>query len=1109
MKKRALKKEFLMEIKNSKGRFFSILFIVAIGVSFFAGIRATEPDMRISGDQYFDERNYTDIQVVSTLGLTDEDIDALKEVAGIEAVEAGYSADVLCTRGESQVALHVMSLLPNMNSVIVEDGRLPENTTECVVDADFLKETEYEVGDAITFMSGTDDEITDTFVNDTYTIVGSVSSPSYISFQRGNTTIGTGSISGFVCVLESAFDMEVYTEIYMTVEGAKELTAFTDEYTEHIEKVKENIEAIREERENARYDAIVGEANEELDEAKQELEDAKAEADQEIADAQAEIDDGKQKLEEGKAEAASASAELSSSKKTLNSSQYELNQNIASVNAKKAELEASLTEVENQIGVLQENLAELESQKEVMAQKSVELEQAKQQYEGLTTGRDLLQAEYDNMLAQGAAEEVLAEMQAELISMNEAIIYLNAQITEGEAALAQGTIQIEAAEQQIQDGLTQLSSAKAQIEAGLAQIASAQSQFVSAQSQINSGWQQISQGEQELKSAQAEIAENEQKLKDAQAELDDAKADAEAEIADAEAEIADAEAEIAKIDMADWYINDRDEINSDYTAMGENADRMKALGKVFPVIFFMVAALICLTTMTRMVEEQRTQIGTLKALGYTQKEVAGKYLGYAFIATIAGSILGVLIGEKVYPAVIITAYRAMFPYVLNVVVPYEAKFALTASIAALACTVFATVFSCYKELKSTAAELMRPPAPKNGKRVFLERVPIIWKHLNFTWKATVRNLVRYKKRFFMTLLGIGGCMGLLLVGFGLRDSIFEIGNIQYHELQMYDASMILDGDATEEEREEACERLAEEDDIKCTSVTFLKQITIGKDNVMRDVYLNVPKEVEGFEEFVVHRDRLSHENYTLSDEGVILTEKMAKKLEAEVGDTIFIKDESKGKLEVKVLAICENYMQHYLYMTPALYEEIYEAEPEYNAVYYIMEEGKVDLTEKVGESVLKEAGALSISYTVDIEAQLNDLLSALNIVIVVLIIAAGMLAFVVLYNLNNINITERKRELATLKVLGFYPGEVANYVYRENIILTIMGTIVGCFIGKVLHQFTIETVEIDSAMFGRIINPSSYLFSFLITIGFAVIVNAVMYFKLNKINMVESLKSVE
>lgn len=920
MGKKALRKEFYMEIRSSLGRFLSIFFIVAIGVAFFSGIRSTEPDMRYSGDAYFDEKNLMDIQVVSTLGLTEEDEKALAAVDGIETVEGGYSADAACLVNDSQKVVHIMSILPTMNTLTLEDGRLPEGKEECVVDSDFLPKSGYKIGDQITFSSGTEAEITDTLTTDTFTIVGTVSSPCYISFGRGNTTIGTGSVSGFVGVLAESFDMDVYTELYASVKDAKELTAFTEDYKDCVAEVTDQVEKIRKEREKARYDQLIGEANEELEKAKKELADGKTEASR--------------------------------------------------------------------------------------------------------------------------------------------------------------------------------------------QLAEVRGQFEAAQTEINSGWAQIADGERKLSDAQAQIEGKDQELLDAQAEYDSEKAKAEQDLADGEKKIKEAEEGIQKIAYPKWYIRDRED-NSDYTGYGENADRMRAIGQVFPVLFFLVAALISLTTMTRMVEEQRVQIGTLKALGYHKNAIAGKYLGYACLATIMGSVAGVMFGEKIFPFIIITAYGIMYQHMHNVVIPYNMYYALMASIAVLACTMLATFFSCHQELKEQAAELMRPPTPKNGKRIFLERIPVIWNHLNFSWKATIRNLVRYKKRFFMTVFGIGGCMALLLVGFGLKDSIFDIGRLQYHQLQMYDGNLILNEDSSDEEKDAACQTLVKDSRVEATEKGLLQQVTISSGSTKKEVYLNVPEDVESFPMFVELRDRITKERYFLEDEGVVLTEKTADKLDVKAGDTINIQDSSNGEMAVKITAVCENYMYHYLYMTPVLYEKIYGKALEYNSVYFLMKEGKGQEAKAVGESVLKEEGALSISYTADIEQQLNDMLGSLNIVLVVLVISAGLLAFVVLYNLNNINITERKRELATLKVLGFYPGEVAAYVYRENVILTILGAFAGMIFGKFLHRFVIVTVEIESAMFGRNIDPSSFVYSFFITVGFSILVNGVMYFKLKKIDMVESLKSVE
>ena len=1056
MGKKALRKDFYMEIRRSLGRFLSIFFIVAIGVAFFSGIRVSEPDMRYSGDAYFDQQNLMDIEVISTMGLTEDDLAAVEDVDGIAAAEGGYSVDALCTEGDNQVVVHVMSLLPTMNQVQLEEGRMPEAADECVADVDYLASSSLGIGDTITFSSGTDDEITDTLMTDTFTIVGTVSSPCYIGFERGSTTVGNGSVAGFVCVPEESFSLDVYTEIYAQVEGAKALTAFTDEYDSRIEEVLDNVEAIKEERQQARYQEVVDEANEALDDARQELsdaeqelEDGRAEAERELADARKQLEDAEQELEDGRAELESSKEQLEASKKEIQSSRQELEK-------KQKELDDGTEQLNQGIDQLNASIEQLN--------------EAKNQYNALA--------------ASGQTDDItLATMKA---------LY-----------------------EQIQQGEAQVEAARAEIEATKAQLASGQEQINQGVRQIEDGEKQIKDAEQQIADAEAELADGEQEIADGWAEYYDGEKEAREEIAegeqqieDAKKELADAEQEVADIKQPKWYIYDRDNL-SDYSGYGDNADRMRAIGEVFPVIFFLVAALISLTTMTRMVEEQRTLIGTLKALGYEKHSIAGKYLGYACLATVLGSVLGILFGEKVFPYIIITAYGIMYQHMNVVVLPYNLEYGLMASMAALICTMGATFFSCFRELKEQAAELMRPPAPKQGQRVFLERIGFIWKRLNFSWKATVRNIVRYKKRFFMTVFGIGGCMALLLVGFGLKDSIMAIAVLQYEEIQLYDGNVILNEDASDEEKQEVLDRISSADQVADAAENLLKQITIGNGNEWKDVYLNVPADVESYPDFVLLQDRTTKEQYFLDDEGVILTEKMAKELEIEAGDTITIRDEDKGDMNVTVEHICENYMGHYLYMTPALYEEMYGESPDYNSVYYRTADRTTEEAERVGEDALQLDGALSVSYTTDLKQHVEDMLEALDLVIIVLILSAGMLAFVVLYNLNNINITERKRELATLKVLGFYNNEVCAYVYRENIILTLVGAVFGMALGRILHQFIIVTVEIDSVMFGRNINAVSYLYGFLITIAFSCIVNGVMYFKLKNINMVESLKSVE
>lgn len=1198
MKKKALRKDFYMEIRKSMGRFLSIFFIVAIGCAFFAGIRSSEPDMRYSGDAYFDRKNLMDLQVISTMGLTDEDVEAIEKLDGIEKAEAGYSVDALCTEGDNQIVMHVMSLLPSMNQVQVENGRLPEKSDECVVDADFLSKSTLKIGDRVTLSSGTDKPVTDSLKEDTFTIVGSVSSPCYIGFQRGSTTIGSGNISAFLCVPEESFCMEVYTEIYAQVKGAEKLTAFTDQYDQRIDSVMKEVEAIKEEREKARYDEIVTEASEKLADAEKEITDAEAELEQGKAEAQEKLTAAREKLEnaqkeleQAKKELASSQAKIASSKEELEQAQKELNESSGKIAAGEKELNEksiALATLKEQKDTLQGQLAALEQQKEELSGQKTTLEAQKRTLqegqknlldtqavlqqqisrlkaekedlnaEGirLSEEKETLQKEYEELKSQYEASgdtEILKQVEAKKAQLDE----VNAKIAENSAKIEQnktlletvesqmdpleeklvqmkngleqtetalekisaGLSEIEAGQEQMQTGLTQMesyiSSGEFQLQAAREQLESGKNQILSGQRQIEDAKKRIADGEEQIQAGIKQIQDGETGLADGWIEYQDGErqanaeiADGEAQIADAKVQLADAKKEIEQIEKPTWYIYDRSHL-PEYSGYGDNADRMKAIGEVFPLIFFLVAALISLTTMTRMVEEERTLIGTLKALGYSKKSIAAKYLGYAVLATLTGGIFGVMIGEKILPYIIITAYKIMYRHLPDVEIPYNLYYGVLACVAALLCTVAATIFSCMKELKEQAAELMRPPAPKQGKRVFLEYIPFLWKRLNFTWKSTVRNLMRYKKRFFMTIFGIGGCMGLMLVGFGLKDSISSIVPLQYEDIQLYDGNVILQSDVTMQEKQEVYEALEKNSQVVATAEDLLQKITIEHDGVSKEVYLNVPENVEKFSDFVVLQDRTTKEKYQLTDKGAVLTEKMAKELGVSAGDTVTIKEENEKERTVKISQICENYMSHYLYMTPAVYKAAYGKEPKYNSIYYRTEGRTTKEAELVGEAALKLDGALSVSYTTELRQQVDDMLQSLDIVIVVLIISAGMLAFVVLYNLNNINITERKRELATLKVLGFYDKEVTEYVYRENILLTLIGSVFGMLLGKILHRFIIVTVEIDSVMFGRNINTISFVYAFLLTVVFSLFVNWVMYFKLKKINMIESLKSVE
>lgn len=1191
------------------GRFVSIFFIVALGVAFYSGIRASEPSMRFTADQYFDDSKLMDLKVMGTMGLTKADIKAIGKVSGIEAVEGGYSKDVLCPVGDNEKVVHMLSMQKNFDQVSLVEGRLPEKAGECLVDEDFLSYTDLKVGDTVTFHSGDGEALTDSLVTDTYKIVGIGNSPLYISFGRGSSTIGTGEISGFVVVDKASFDMDVYTEAYVKVSGAEEKTAFTDEYNNLSDAAKEAVSAIEEERCAVRKQEIVDEANEKLadsekivNEKSQELENAKKElesgkskaaeelekAKQQLTDGEAELADAKQQIADGETQLADAKAQLNDKQAQLDSAeaQYEsgkaqldqkeqeladaeqvylsnyskympiitagkeqiaagksqiadgkkqLDEGLAPLNQLKdglAEIEDGISQCDSEIAGLNTQLSGMDSneyQKYVNIPKENRNEEQQayvEKWENLNTQlagiqerkTQLENTKQEKLKQAGFATE--ADLEAQITSLTKQKADLDAK----EKALLQQEQTLAAQEEELLSAGRQITDGKSQIAAARSQLDSTKSQITDGKAQIQSAWALLNEKEGTLNASKAQLASGEQELADGRSEYEQAAkeaedritdgqvkiTDGEKQLADAKQKIADAKAEIKKIENPKWYVQTREDALTEYQGYGDNADRMRSIGKVFPVLFFLVAALISLTTMTRMVEEQRVQIGTMKALGYGKAAIAGKYIGYALIATLGGSIFGVLVGEKILPFIIIYAYMILYKHLPAILVPYHMSYALQASGIAVACTLIATIASCYKELAAEPAELMRPAAPKQGKRILLERIGIIWKHLNFTWKSTVRNLIRYKKRFFMTIFGIGGCMALMVVGFGLKDCIYEIVSLQYEKVQFYDAATYMSDDISEENRQQLHDYLDQNADIKETIEARMQKTDVKSASGKKTLYLMVPSDNEKIEDFLSFHSRTNKDEvYSLKKDEVILTEKMASLLNVKVGDELTIEDEDRGDQTVTVGAICENYMSHYLYLSPEKYEELYGVPAEYNTIIYSVKDGKDDQIEKIGTKLLSMDGVLNVSYTSSIEGRLDDMLRSLNLVIVVLIVSAGMLAFVVLYNLNNINITERQRELATLKVLGFYDGEVSQYVFRENVLLSFIGILAGAVFGIFLHRYVITTVEVDAVMFGRNIKPISFVYSGLITFGFSMFVNMVMHFKLKKIDMVESLKSVE
>ncbi len=1172
MKKNALRKDFFMEIKKSRARFLSIFFIVAMGVAFFSGIQSSSPDMRYTGDAFFDAQKLMDLRVISTLGLNEENLAALSGLPGVSVVEGGYGLDVLSTVEDRERVIHLESLGETLNQVALSEGRLPTEKGECFLDEAFAAENGLQVGDTLAFrMDGEEDEDSDgeklLQVSD-YQIVGLGHSPLYISFNRGNTTLGTGEVDGFAYVLRENFLSDYYTQAYLEVKGAPALTSYTDLYDNLVEKIAGEVEGLEEAQCQVRYDEVWRKADEEIRDAEEELADGKKEAKKELAkarkelrDAQKELEDGKEELadgkaqlEDGKAELASGraqlaaarkqvqngeaaladakaqlekgEAELAKAKETLDASQKEADEAKAQLDAGLAKIDAGKAQLAKEEQAYQSGLAQRNARAEQLAEARASLEAARVQYEQAVASGAVPSEQLEQMQAQltraeaeiAAGETALAEADARLAEGKAALDAARAQLQEQEAPLAAAREEWEAGAAKLALGweeynanAAQTAAGKEEIKASEEQLAAGRAQIAANESKLAAGEQEIVQNEEKLRQAEEEIDQGEKELADGKEEYKKAKKEADEEIADGEEAIAKAREKLEEIEKPQWLISDRHDL-PEYSDYGGNADRIRNIGRVFPVLFFLVAALISLTTMTRMVEEQRTLIGTMKALGYGKYAIASKYLNYAFLATVGGSVLGVLIGEKVLPYIIIKAYGIMYHNMAtHMTVRYEWKYALLASVVAVVCTVGATLSSCYRELMEAPAALMRPPAPREGKRVLVERLSFFWKHLSFTWKSTLRNLFRYKKRFFMTIFGVGGCMALLLIGYGLQDSIMDIARLQYGELQLYDGLLVGDEDAAEKERQQLFAYLEKEkgENIQSYTPLLFHTMRAKKEKVNVQVNLYVAKDGPTLAQDVTIRERGSDEPYVLTDTGAALSEKTAKLLGLQAGDPITLTEDDGTTVSIPVAYIMENYMSHYLYMTGALYRETFDQEPVYGDALITLTQDAPLTQEELGKRLLEYPAALSISYTSSIAEQLERMLTSLEAVIVVLIVSAGMLAFVVLYNLNNINITERKRELATLKVLGFYDQEVSQYVFRENLLLTVFGIMAGVVMGTLLHRYVITTVEVDAAMFGRQINGPSFLYSALFTCGFSLCVNLLMYFRLKKIDMVESLKSVE
>lgn len=1125
MKNRVFNTEILRSITHSWGRFIAIFAIVALGVGFYAGLRMTAPDMRLSADQFYDATNLMDIRIVSTMGLNEQDIKVLEGIDGIEEVEAAYETDAVADIDGEPYVVRIHSLpystddkdsaerdssdgvygseegavdpesdgisvteyemQENMNRLILAEGRWPTADNECILSADRIMNQPLNIGDHLA-LTECSTGLEDTLEEYEYEVVGLAHSSYYTSStSMGSSTLGSGLVQQFMFVPQSDFKPDFpITEAFITVDGAKLLNGSSKQYDERIASVMQSIESIAEERQNARFAEIRDDAQSELDDAWQEYLSEKSDALNELDDAAAKLSDAKKKLDSGERE--------------YRDGVEQYNDGLSSYEAEKANAYAQLAEAQAKLDAARATLDASQADLDV---KRSELNALKQQYDSnaamLPSLNDQI-ASLNSQLSQTSDESQIAQIQGQisyLESQVSAIESAGAQVSAGQAAIDSGQAQIDTSRQQLEAGVSELASKRSD----------AESQLASAQAELDEAKQKLIDSKKQLDDGRAEY-------RDGLSEYESSRDEAYDSFASAEDELNDSQSKIDDIDMPEWLVMDRSK-NYGAESFDMDAGRVDNIAKVFPFVFFLVAALVALTTMTRMVDEQRMQIGTFKALGYSRARITSKYMIYAGVASLAGSIVGILLLSFTLPAIIMQAYAIIY-IVPTGKLEIDLPIALLSIALGVGITLCATAGAALSTLKESPASLMQPKAPKAGKKIFLERIHPLWSRMSFLWKVTCRNIFRYKKRLFMTVIGIAGCTALLLTGFGLQNSINDIIDKHYGELISYNMVVVEQDDIDDSERDAIDDVLKDDPSIDMLADAYEKPMVATGNASDISVELVVPEDPDGFAELWNFRERLSSDSVTLGDSGALITQKLSTRFGLSVGDDIELATQdtmgnaTNEHYSIKVAGIIENYIGHDVFMSSKSYEDIFGSEPDYNSIFIRSEAEGAD-RDRLVSSLRDLQGVKTIAFNDETIDMYKSALRSVNMIVIVLIVAAALLAFIVLYNLTNINISERMREIATLKVLGFTPKEVFQYIFKEILVLSVFGALLGLVLGVFLENFVVTTAEVDAVMFGRDIHMSSYIYAFILTLVFTLIVAVSMHKKLKGIDMVESLKSNE
>lgn len=1108
---RALFTEITRTIKGSLARFLAIAGIVALGCGFFAGLKMASPDMQEAAHAFYANQHLYDLRVISTLGLSEKDVSALTSVEGVETAMPSRTVDVMATLTSSQSTARVSSFRPGeLNQPIVVEGRLPQGPYECVMSADPKKRADISLGQQI--------ELPDTsngvhLKGGSYTVVGFVNAPTYPYVSNfGTTSLGNGIVQQFVYVTEDAFaDDDPYTEVYLTVQGATRYKSGSSAYQSAVDSIAERITQMNPSLAALRLQELKDDAQAQVDEARQKLEQSRQEAADKLGDAQKKLDDAEAQISAQQQKLDDGQKQYDAGRQQLTASRYSAEQQFAQAEAQITTSEAQIAQGTAELGAgeaqYQAGLAAFNAGQATFAQQKSAFE----------AGRDAFLA---GLAAQGITASTLEEAQQQLSALGlptsqvDALLATQAQISAAETELASQQHALAAAREELDQRTSQLHEAESQVAQARQDLAEARlataNQLSAAQEKLAASLSRLNAGQTALQSAEAQTTEGRQSLEDQRAEV-------EKQLADGQAKIDEAQKKIDELKEPDVYVLDRTK-EIGVAAYQADSERINDIANVFPLMFFLVAALVSLTSMTRMVSEERTLIGVHKALGYSTVQIATKYLLYALSASLLGAVIGIACLSQVLPGVIVSAYGSIYT-IPNGGAPYPIQLdnALLSGLSGIGITLLSTMAAVLSSLKEEPSSLMLPKAPKAGSKILLERVEPLWSRLSFSWKVTIRNLVRYKRRLIMTLVGIAGCTALLLVAFGLRDSISDIIDNQWPAISHYDYIVGMTSDVSEEE---ANQINAELNQVGATNIhritreNVLLESPTQKAGSLTRTTIMTSNSLQDMAGIATLRNRLSGQAIELGEDSVVITEKLAKRLGVGVGDTIQvyaqdrIGNASGEPSTLTITGVAENYVGSYLYVGPSAWRSLGIQDDATDGWYATLPENQTT-RDAFGEKLINQAGVATVDDVNEAIHTYKESLAVVNRVVAILIVAAALLAFIVLYNLTNINIEERIREIASLKVLGFTRHEVDAYVFREIALLAVFGALFGLVLGTYLEGFVVQTAEIDLVMFGRAIHAPSYWFAFGLTLVFSLLVYVAMRPKLKNIDMVESLKSVE